>query len=116
MSSMQQVLTARPPVSVKGPRRPPQRRRLHGSDLIWAIAFTLPYAAVFLVFVVYPFGYALWMARKPSLYADLIAQDTHPAGQAGGPQAAVVRFTRRAPPSVIHSIPRKPLNFSSELP
>jgi multiple sugar transport system permease protein len=32
-----------------------------------------PYAAVFLAFVVYPFGYALWMASKPSLYADLIA-------------------------------------------
>ena len=77
MSSMQQVLTARPPVSVKGPRRPPQRRRLHGSDLTWAIAFVMPYAAVFLVFVVYPFGYALWMAGKPSLYADLIADQSY---------------------------------------
>jgi multiple sugar transport system permease protein len=28
---------------------------------------------VFLVFVVYPFGDALWMASKPSLYAELIA-------------------------------------------
>ena len=28
--------------------------------------------AVFLAFVVYPFGYALWMAGKPSLYAELI--------------------------------------------
>jgi multiple sugar transport system permease protein len=28
--------------------------------------------AVFFAFVVYPFGYALWMASKPSLYADLI--------------------------------------------
>jgi multiple sugar transport system permease protein len=78
MSSMQQVLTAGPPVSVKGPRRPPQRRRLHGSDLTWAIAFVLPYAAVFLVFAVYPFGYALWMARKPSLYADLIFDPLYP--------------------------------------
>jgi len=33
----------------------------------------LPYAAVFLAFVVYPFGYALWMAREPALYAELIA-------------------------------------------
>jgi multiple sugar transport system permease protein len=40
--------------------------------LRWTIAFVLPYAAVFLVFVVYPFGYALWMASKPSLYAELI--------------------------------------------
>jgi hypothetical protein len=48
-------------------------RHLRGSDFRWAIAFVLPYVAVFSVFVVYPFGYALWMARKPSLYADLIA-------------------------------------------
>jgi len=41
--------------------------------LRWAIAFVLPYATVFLVFVVYPLGYALWMAGRPSLYADLVA-------------------------------------------
>ena len=29
--------------------------------------------AVFFTFVVYPYGYALWMASKPSLYVDLIA-------------------------------------------
>ena len=57
---------------LKGPQRPSERRRLHGSDLVWAIAFVLPYVAVFSVFVVYPFGYALWMASEPSLYADLI--------------------------------------------
>jgi multiple sugar transport system permease protein len=28
---------------------------------------------VFLAFTLYPMGYALWMARTPSLYADLIA-------------------------------------------
>src|SRR5258707_6647518 len=76
MSSSQQVLAAGPPVSVKGPWRPPGHRHLHGSDFTWAIAFVVPYAAVFLAFVVYPFGYALWMAAKPSLYADLIA-DRH---------------------------------------
>jgi multiple sugar transport system permease protein len=45
---------------------------LRGSDFKWAVAFVLPYAAVFLAFIVYPFGYALWMASKPSLYANLI--------------------------------------------
>ena len=59
MSSMQQVLAAGPPMSVKAPLQPPQRRHLRGSDFRWAIAFVLPYAAVFFVFVVYPFGYAL---------------------------------------------------------
>jgi multiple sugar transport system permease protein len=41
------------------------------------MAFVLPYVAVLLVFVVYPFGYALWMASKPSLYADLIADRSY---------------------------------------
>ncbi len=73
MSSTQQVLPAGPRVSVKGSRRSPGHRRLHSADFRWAIAFVLPYAAVFLAFVVYPFGYALWMAGRPSLYAELIA-------------------------------------------
>jgi multiple sugar transport system permease protein len=58
-------------------RGPPRKRRWHprldGSELAWAIAFIAPYAAVFFAFVMYPFGYALWMASKPSLYAELIA-------------------------------------------
>jgi multiple sugar transport system permease protein len=73
MSSMQQVLAAGQPISVKRPPRLPGHRHLRGSDFRWAIAFVLPYAAVFFVFVVYPFGSALWMARRPSLYAELIA-------------------------------------------
>ena len=72
MSSTQQVLSAGPPRSVKGPWRPPGHRHLHGSDFTWAIAFVVPYAAVFLAFAVYPMGYALWMASDPSLYAELI--------------------------------------------
>jgi len=77
MSSAQQVLAAGPPVSVKGPWRPLGPRHLHGSDFTWAIAFVVPYAAVFLAFVVYPFGYALWMAGKPSLYAELIDDSSY---------------------------------------
>jgi multiple sugar transport system permease protein len=70
---MQQVLAAGVPVLAKESGQPPGRRHLHGSDFRWAIAFVAPYAAVFFAFVVYPFGYALWMASEPSLYADLIA-------------------------------------------
>jgi multiple sugar transport system permease protein len=73
MSSMQQVLAAGLPVSRKEPWQPPGHRHLHGSDFRWAIAFVVPYAAVFFAFNVYPFGYALWMASNPSLYADLIS-------------------------------------------
>jgi len=76
MSSAQQILAAGPPLSVQGPWRPPRHRHLHGSDLTSAIAFVVPYAAVFLLFVIYPVGYALWMAGNPSLYAELIS-DPH---------------------------------------
>src|SRR6266478_7306176 len=59
-------------VALDRPQRPSGRRRLHGSDFTWAIAFVVPYAAVFLAFAVYPIGYALWMASRPSLYVELI--------------------------------------------
>jgi multiple sugar transport system permease protein len=75
MSGSQQVFAAAPAVSVGEPR--PVRGHLRGSDLRWAIAFILPYAAVFVVFVVYPFGYALWMASKPALYRELIADELY---------------------------------------
>ena len=77
MTSMQQVLAAGSPVSFKAPLLPPGRRHLLGSDFRYAIAFVLPYAAVFFVFVVYPFGYALCMAGRPSLYAELIADRSY---------------------------------------
>ena len=59
-------------VALGRPQRPSWGGQLHGSDLTWAIAFVVPYAAVFLAFAVYPIGYALWMARKPALYAELL--------------------------------------------
>jgi multiple sugar transport system permease protein len=49
---------------------------LHGSELTWAIAFVVPYAAVFFAFAVYPIAYGLWMGREPSLYAQLVS-DPH---------------------------------------
>ena len=72
MSSTQQVLAIEPG-ALNRPRRPFWHRHLHGSEFAWAIAFVVPYVAVFLAFVVYPIAYALWMAREPSLYGDLAA-------------------------------------------
>jgi multiple sugar transport system permease protein len=77
MSSTQPVFAAGAPWSLKGPGRPPGQRRLRGSDLKWAIAFAAPYTAVFLAFVVYPFGYALWMAGRPRLYAELVSDPAY---------------------------------------
>src|SRR4249920_861426 len=72
MSSSEQVL-AIGPGALNRPRRPSWHHDLHGSAFAWALAFVVPYAAVFLAFVVYPIAYGLWMAREPSLYGDLVA-------------------------------------------
>jgi len=50
---------------------------LQGSERTWAIGFMVPYAAVLLVFGVYPIPYGLWMASTPSLYAQLFASDEY---------------------------------------
>jgi len=39
----------------------------------WGMILLAPYALVFLVFVVYPIGYGLWLARHPSSYEHLVA-------------------------------------------
>ncbi len=71
--STQQVLAVPSPLPAKGSARSPRQVRLHRAELIWGIAFVAPYAAVFLAFVIFPFGYALWLARDPALYPELIA-------------------------------------------
>jgi multiple sugar transport system permease protein len=77
MSATQQLLAAGRPVAGSG-RRPPWRWRLHGSDFTWALAFVVPYAAVFLAFAVYPIAYGLWMGREPALYGRLLADPHYP--------------------------------------
>ena len=75
--STDQLVAARPRVSVKRPWPPPERGHPRRSDFRWGIAFIVPYAAVLLAFIVYPLGYALWIASKPSLYAELIADRSY---------------------------------------
>ena len=73
MSGSQGVLAARQAVAFGWPRLPPWRDYLHGSDLAWSIAFIVPYAVLFVAFVVYPMGYAVWMGSDPALYANLLS-------------------------------------------
>src|SRR5438094_8958386 len=49
------------------------RGTLKGGEYTWAVAFVVPYIAVFLAFVVYPVVYGLWMGSDASLYGDLFA-------------------------------------------
>ena len=39
--------------------------------IFWGRMLVLPYLAVFLVFVLYPVGYGLWLARHPASYEKL---------------------------------------------
>jgi multiple sugar transport system permease protein len=55
-------------------RRRPWRFGLQGSEFTWAIAFVVPYAALFLAFVAYPVVYGLWLGREPALYSELMSE------------------------------------------
>jgi multiple sugar transport system permease protein len=53
-------------------RRQPRRAGFALSEKqVWALLFTAPYIAIFLAFVVFPVGYAFWLARDPHLYVEL---------------------------------------------
>ncbi len=45
----------------------------HGSEAAWGLAFVVPYAAVFVAFVMFPVGYGLWLGSQPSSYVELFA-------------------------------------------
>jgi multiple sugar transport system permease protein len=65
--STQQILAVPSRLPVKGSARSPRRGGLRRAEFMWGLAFVAPYAAVFLAFVIYPFGYALWRSRLPHL-------------------------------------------------
>ncbi len=48
-----------------------RRYSLERSELLWAAAFLVPYAGVFLAFVVFPVGYGLWLGSDPASYGAL---------------------------------------------
>jgi multiple sugar transport system permease protein len=55
-----------------------RRAQLFAGDRYWAAAFATPYAAVFLVFVIYPIGYGLWLGSDPASYRALFADPIYP--------------------------------------
>jgi multiple sugar transport system permease protein len=48
-------------------------RRGASSLQFWGKVFVVPYLLIFLVFVIYPVGYGLWLARHPDSYVRLFA-------------------------------------------
>ena len=47
------------------------RGHLLGAEYAWALAFCVPYIAMFLAFIVYPIGFGFWMGGDLQLYRDL---------------------------------------------
>jgi len=73
MNGSSGVLAVRGPVAPRRPRLLAWRGHLHGSDLICSILFIVPYATLFVAFVIYPIAYAIWMGSNPALYAELLS-------------------------------------------
>jgi multiple sugar transport system permease protein len=55
------------------PAATPAVRRATSTWDFWGRMLVLPYLAIFAVFVLYPVGYGLWLARHPSSYQQLFA-------------------------------------------
>jgi multiple sugar transport system permease protein len=49
------------------------RGGLKSREYAWALAFVVPYVAVFLTFVAYPIVYGLWLGSESRLYRELFA-------------------------------------------
>ena len=73
MSVTQQTLAVGRGLGVTRPARRAWHGGLQGSDYVWAIAFAVPYALVFLAFVLYPICYGLYLGGQPELYSQLFA-------------------------------------------
>ncbi len=73
MSGTPQALESRPPVVLGPLRRPALSMPLAGADTFWGIAFVIPYAAVFILFVAWPLCLGLWMGHDPALYERLLS-------------------------------------------
>jgi len=72
---LQAATALRPGDAVRAPARgmptPPAARARTGRWAWWGRAMVLPYLAIFAVFVLYPVGYGLWLARHPASYVKL---------------------------------------------
>ena len=75
--SSAQVAAIGPRESVEPMARRRWRAGLQGPELTWALAFLAPYIVTFLLFVVYPIIYGLWMGSQPGLYTQLFADPVY---------------------------------------
>jgi multiple sugar transport system permease protein len=60
-------------VTASLPSAAPTRKKALSPWQLWGRLMVLPYIVIFLVFVLYPVGYGLWLARDPQNYVKLAA-------------------------------------------
>lgn len=73
MSTAQRAVPVRRAYGAARLRRGVGQGGLLGSDHAWALGFAIPYAVIFLLFVIYPILYGFWLGSEPSLYRQLFA-------------------------------------------
>jgi multiple sugar transport system permease protein len=73
MSLTQRAIPAGPGMAVRQRRHKAWHAGLWGTDYAWALAFAVPYTVIFVLFVIYPVGYGLWLGSDPALYSELFA-------------------------------------------
>jgi multiple sugar transport system permease protein len=60
-------------------RQPTTRKgKLFAADRYWAVALATPYIAVFVIFVIYPIGYGLWLGTNLASYRALLQDPIYP--------------------------------------
>ena len=60
-------------LAVEQPAAMPASKKAMTSWQKWGMLLVIPYLLIFLVFVIYPVGYGLWLARHPDSYERLFA-------------------------------------------
>ena len=60
-------------LAIEQPAAMPASRKAMTSWQKWGVLLVIPYLLIFLVFVIYPVGYGLWLARHPDSYERLFA-------------------------------------------
>ena len=71
MNTAQQAVPIGRAVGTARLRQRAWHSNLFGRDYVWALGFATPYIAIFLLFVIYPVAYGLWLGSEPALYSDL---------------------------------------------
>jgi len=66
-------LKAMSTIAIEHPVAMPAAKKAMTSWQKWGMLLVVPYLLIFLIFVIYPVGYGMWLARHPDSYVRLFA-------------------------------------------